>query len=66
MLLMLGSAVFTNKHSGAVIKTDVHSSDDVSLCSGSGIFKTFTGNLLCRAIIGTGIKNFLEPFLQSF
>ena len=54
-----------------VIKTDViiskvQSSDDVSLCPGSGIFKTFAGNVLFRTIIGTGKKNFLKQFLQSF
>ena len=68
MLLMHGFAV---KHSGAVIKTDViiskvFSTDDVSLCPGSGVFKTFAGNVLFRAIIGTGKKNFLKQFLQSF
>ena len=60
-----------NMHSRAVIKTDiiiskVHSSDDVSLCPGSGIFKTFAGNVLFCAIIGTGKKNFLKQFLRSF
>ena len=68
VLLMRG---FTNKHSGAVIKTDViisnvHINDDVSLCLGSGVFKTFACNVLFRAIIGTGKKNFLKRFLQSF
>ena len=58
MLLMHGLCSFTNKHSGAVIKTDVvmsnvHSGDDVSLCPGSCVFKTFAGNVLFRAIIGT-------------
>ena len=62
---------FTNKHSGAVTKTvviisNVHSSDGVSLCPGSNVFKTFAGNVLLRAIIGTGKKNFLKHFLQSF
>ena len=43
MLLMHS---FTSKHSGAVINTDViiskvHSSHDVSLCPGSGVFKNF-------------------------
>ena len=60
-----------NKHSGAVIKSNViiskvHSSDDVSLCPGSGVFNTFAGNVLFRAIIGTGKKKFLKQFLQSF
>ena len=41
----------------------MHSSDDVSLCPGSGIFETFAGNVLFRAIIGKGKKNFLK---QSF
>ena len=59
-----------NKHSGAIIKTDViisnmHSSNAVSLCLGSGIFKMFSGNMLIRTIIGTGKKNFLKQFLQS-
>ena len=40
--------------------------DDVSLCPGSGVFKTFAGNVLFRAIIGTGKKNFSKQFLQSF
>ena len=62
---------FTNKHSGPVIKTDVivskmHSSDDVSLCPGSGVFKTFAGNVIFCAIIGTGKNNLLKQFLQSF
>ena len=62
---------FTNKHSGAVIKTDViinkvHSIDDISLCPGSGFFKMFAGNVLFRAIIGTGKKNVLKQCLQSF
>ena len=60
-----------NKHSGAITKTaiiisKVHISDDDSLCPWSGIFKTFAGNMLFRAIIGTGKKNFLKQFLQSF
>ena len=60
----------TNKHSGAVTKTDViinkmHRSDDVSLCPGSGVFKMFAGNVLFRAIIGTCKKNYLKQFLQS-
>ena len=62
---------FTNKHSGAVTKTDVitsnvHSSDGVSLCPGSDVFKMLAGNMLLCAIIGTGKKNFLKHFLQSF
>ena len=62
---------FTNKHTGAVIKTDViiskvHSSDDVGLCPGSGVFKTFAGNMLFWVIIGTGKKNFLKQFLENF
>ena len=53
-------------HSGAAIKTDdiiskVYDDVQLSLCPGSGIFKTFAGN-----IIGTGKKNFLKQFLQSF
>ena len=60
-----------NKNSGATIKTDViiskvHGSDDVSLCPGSGIFKTSAGNVLFRAIIGTDKKKFLKQFRQSF
>ena len=40
--------------------------DDVSLCPGSGSFKTFAGNMLFRAIIGTGKNNFLKEFLHRF
>ena len=70
MLLMHGICGFTNKHSGAAIKTDViisnvHSSDDVSHCPESDIFKTFAGNVLFRAITGTGRKTFLKRFLQK-
>ena len=43
----------------------MHSSDDVSLCPGSGIFKMFTVNMLFCAIIGTGKKNSLKQFLLS-
>ena len=63
---------FTNKHSGAVKKTDVfisnvHCSDDVRLCPGSSVFKTFAGNVLFRsvAIIVTG-KDFLEAISPKF
>ena len=71
MLLMHGFAVLHISITGTVIKTDfiiskVHSSNDVSLCPGSGIFKTFAGNVLFWAITGTGKKNFLKQFLQSF
>ena len=45
-----------------VIIIKVHSSDGVSLCSGSDIFKTFAGNVLFHAIIGTGKKNFSKVF----
>ena len=60
-----------NKHSGAVIKTDViickvHSSDDVGLCPGSGVFKMFGGNMLFRAIIGTGKLKFFEAISPKF
>ena len=60
-----------NKHSGAIIKADViiskvPSSDDVRGFPGSGIFKTFAGNVLFCTIIGTGKKNFLKQFLQRF
>ena len=60
-----------NKHSGAVINTDVtisyvQSSDDISLCPGSGVFKTFAGNVLFRAIIGTGKKELFETISSKF
>ena len=60
-----------NKHSGTVIKTEVilskvHSSDEVSLCPGSDVFKTSAGNILFRANIGTGKKNFWKQFLEVF
>ena len=64
MLLMHGFAVLQNKYSGAVIKTDIisnmHGSDDVSLCYGSGVFETFAVNMLFRTIIGTEKKKFLK------
>ena len=70
VLLMLCD--FTIKHSGAAIKTDViisnvHSSDDVSISPGSGIFKTFAGNVRFRAIIGIGKKLFeaISPKFSS-
>ena len=44
----------------------MHSSDDVSLCPGSSVFKTFARNMLFHAIIGTGKKNFLKQFLPTF
>ena len=58
---------FTNKCSRAFIKTDVsiskvYSSDDISLCPGSGILKTFVGSVLFPTIIGTGLKQFLQSF----
>ena len=49
-----------------VIISKVHSCDDISLCSGSSIFKTFAGDMLFGALIGTGKKNFFKHFLQSF
>ena len=66
MLLMHGFAVLRGRHKTDVIISKVHSSDDVSLCPGRGIFKTFTGNVLFRAIICIGKNNFLKQFLQSF
>ena len=71
MLLMHGFTVLQSSIPGTVIKTDViiskvHSSDDVSLHPGRGTFKMSAGNMLFHAIIGTGKKNFLKQFLQSF
>ena len=56
-----------SKHAGAVIKIDViiskvHSSDDVSLCSGSGISETFAGNMLFGAITGTRKRTLISYF----
>ena len=56
MLLMHGFAILRIKTD--VIISKVHSNDDVSLCPGSGISKTFEGNVLFRAIIGTGKRTF--------
>ena len=70
VLLMHGFCGFTNKHSGAVIKTDVVISKGtyfcIFICPGSGIFKTFAGNVLFLAIIDTGKKNILKQLFQSF
>ena len=38
----------------------------LSLCPGSGVFKTFAGNVPFRAIICAGKKNFSKHFLQGF
>ena len=38
----------------------------IDICPGSGVFKTFVGNVPFRAIIGTGKKNFSKHFLISF
>ena len=36
--------------------------DDISLCHGSSVFKTFAGNMPFHAIVGTGKKNFSKDF----
>ena len=57
-------------HSFVVLRisiiSKVHSSDDVSLCPGSSIFKTFADNVLFRTIIGIGKKNYLVNFSTMF
>ena len=40
--------------------------DDVSLCPGSGIFKTFAGNMLFCAIIGTWKREHFETISPNF
>ena len=72
VLLMHGFAVLRKRIPGPSKKTDViiskvHSSDDISLCPGNSIFKTFAGDMHSfRAIIVTGKKHFLKQFLQRF
>ena len=42
----------------------MHSSNDVSLCPGSGIFKTFAGNVLFRVVVN-GVKSDWAPVLSG-
>ena len=36
--------------------------NEVIICLGSGVFKTFAGNMLFRDVIGTGKNNFSQKF----
>ena len=40
--------------------------DEVIICPGSGVFKSFACNVPFRTVVGTGKKNFTKHFLQSF
>ena len=67
MALRFYEQAFLDRHKKTeVIISKVHSSDGVSLYPGSDVFKRSAGNMLFRANIGTGKKNFLKQFLESF